>query len=190
QKQKQLTAAYTKKHIISDTDDLGKLRLILDALRPLYDFQIEYLRLGKRKLPEHIVIDHQHNKKRKERGDRPQKAVVAFLHADASSFVPRIKNFNQLVVQHKDIGFALFRDNREPEIKGKVSKGEIEKLNNTENGRFIYMDRSQRIHFELVHQIISDIQNHDLHAELDQVMPLSGEIIGENFWLFRAIGYY
>ncbi|MCI5128353.1 MAG: exonuclease [Candidatus Electrothrix sp. AUS3] len=190
QKREQLTTAYTKKHIISDTDDLGKLLLILDALRPLYGFQLDYLRLGKRKLPEHVVVDQQQKKECKERGDRPKKAVVAFLHADAFAFASRIKNFNQLVVQHKDIGFALFRDTREPKITGKVSKGEIEKLNNTENGRFIYMDRSQRIHFELIYQIISDIQNHDLHAELDQVMPLLGETIGKDFWLFRAIGYY
>ncbi|MCI5135886.1 MAG: hypothetical protein D3920_12620 [Candidatus Electrothrix sp. AW2] len=159
-------------------------------MRPLYGFQLDYLRLGKRKLPEHVVVDHQQKKERKERGDRPKKAVVAFLHADAFAFASRIKNFNQLVVQHKDIGFALFRDTREPKITGKVSKGEVEKLNNTENGRFIYMDRSQRIHFELIYQIISDIQNHDLHAELDQVMPLLGETIGKGFWLFRAIGYY
>lgn len=189
QKKEQLSTAYTGKHIISDTDDLGKLRLILEAVRPQYGFQLEYLRLGKRKLPEHVVIDHQHNKERKEQGDRPEKAVVAFLHADASSFASRIKNFNQLVVQHKEIGFALFRDNREPKIKSKVSKGEVEKLNNTKNGCFIYMDRAQRIHFELVHQIISDVQNHDLDAELDQVMPLLEEIIGKDFWLFRAIGY-
>ncbi|MCI5122541.1 MAG: hypothetical protein D3908_15405, partial [Candidatus Electrothrix sp. AUS4] len=62
------------------------------------------------------------------------------------------------------------------------------KLNSTENGRFILMDRPKRIHFELVHQIISDIQNHDLHAELGQVMPLLVDMIGKEFWLFRAIG--
>ncbi|MCI5222661.1 MAG: exonuclease [Candidatus Electrothrix sp. AR4] len=175
-KQEQLTADYSKKTIISDTDDLGKLLLILNALEPLYTFKLEYLRLGKRKLPEHVVI---HSQKKK--------AAVAFSHADAHSFAPRIKNFNQLVVTHKDILFALFRDDREPKIKSNVAKGEIEKLNCTENGKFVRMDRPKRIHFELVHQIISDIQNHDLHAELDRVMPLLWEMTGKEFWLFRAI---
>ncbi len=46
QKQGQLAAVYNRKNIISDTDDLGKLRLILDALQPLYGFQLDYLRLG------------------------------------------------------------------------------------------------------------------------------------------------
>jgi len=185
QKQGQLAAAYSRKNIISDTDDLGKLRLILDALQPLYGFRLDYLRLGKRRLPEHVVIHHQQNSAL---GGPQKKAAVAFLHTDAYSFAPRIKNFNQMVVQHKDTGFALFRDIREPQIKSKVAKGEIEKLNSTENGRYILMDRPQRMHFELVHQIISDIQNHDLHAEPDQVMPLLVDMIGREFWLFRAIG--
>ena len=185
QKQGQLAAAYSRKNIISDTDDLGKLRLILDALQPLYGFQLDYLRLGRRRLPEHVVIQ------RKQQGTQhaaPKKAAVAFLHTDAYTFAPRIKNFNQLVVDHKDVRFALFRDIREPEITSRVGKGEIEKLNNTENGRFMPLDRPQRIHFELVHQIISDIQNHDLHTEPDQVMPLLLDMIGREFWLFRAIG--
>ncbi|WP_339137311.1 MAG: hypothetical protein WGN25_04770 [Candidatus Electrothrix sp. GW3-4] len=185
QKQGQLAAVYSRKQIISDTDDLGKLRLILDALQPLYGFRLDYLRLGRRRLPEHVVIQHQ------QQGGKhvgSKKVAVAFLHTDAYTFAPRIKNFNQLVVEHKDIRFALFRDIREPEIKSRVGKGEIEKLNTTENGRFILMDRPQRIHFELVHQIISDIQNHDLHTEPDQVMPLLVEMIGKEFWLFRAMG--
>ncbi len=186
QKQAQMVAAYTRKTIISDTDDLGKLRLILDALQPYYGFRLEYLRLGKRKLPEHVVIQ---SKQQGVHHAASKKAAVAFLNTDAYSFAPRIKNFNQLVVDNKDILFALFRDEREPAIKSKVAKGEIEKLNNTENGRYVPMDRCNRINFELMHQIISDIQNHDLHAELEQVMPLLVDMIGKEFWLFRAIGY-
>ena len=161
--------------------------LILDALKPLYGFRLDFLHLGKRKLPEHVLV---HQQQSSQQEGRRNKAVMAFLHTDAYSFAPRIKNFNQLVVANKDIGFALFRDIREPEIKSKVSKEEIEKLNNTENGKYIPMDRSQRINFELVYQIISDIQNHDLHADPDQVMPLLINVIGKKFWLFRAIGAY
>ena len=185
QKQGQLAAAYSRKQIISDTDDMGKLRLILDALQPLYGFRLDNLRLGRRRLPEHVIIQS------KQQGGGhavPKRAAVAFLHTDAYSFAPRIKNFNEMVVRYRDIDFALFRDVREPEIRSKVSKGEIEKLNKTENGRFIPLDRSQRIHFELVYQIVSDIQNRDLHAEPDQVMPLLVDIIGKEFWLFRAMG--
>jgi DNA polymerase III epsilon subunit-like protein len=176
-KQRGLTADYSRKTIISDTDDLGKLVLILNALKPLYSFTLDYLRLGKRKLPEHVVILNKN-----------QKAAVGFLHADAMSFTPRIKNFNQLVVTHKDTRFALFRDDREPQIRSKVATGEIAKLNSTEFGKFLIMNQNDRVYFELVYQIISDIQNHDLHAELDRVMPLLWEMTSREFWLFRAIG--
>uniref|UniRef100_UPI0040563CFB 3'-5' exonuclease n=1 Tax=Candidatus Electrothrix sp. TaxID=2170559 RepID=UPI0040563CFB len=182
QKQQQLDAAYDRKTIISDTDDLGKLRLILDALQPCYGFRQDFLHLGKRKLPEHVVI---HSKQENEQ----KKSAVAFLNTDAYSFAHRIKNFNQLVVVHKDVKFALFRDTREPEIKGKVGLQEIEKLENTANGAYVHLDRSKRIHFELIYQLISDIQNHDLHAEPEQIMPLLFDILGKDFWLFRAIGY-
>ncbi len=176
-KLKQLTAEYVKKTIISDTDDLGKLTLILNALKTFYSFKLEYLRLGQKKLPEHVVIQ-----------SKDKKAAVAFLHADARSFTARIKNFNQLIVINQDTRFALFRDDREPKIKSKVALGEIEKLDNTNTGKFVRMDRNNRTHFELVHQIVSDIQNDDLHAQLDKVMPVLQEIIGKEFWLFRAIG--
>jgi hypothetical protein len=183
QKQAQVTAAYARKTIISDTDDLGKLRLILDALQPHYGFRQEFLHLGKRRLPEHVVV---HSKRENEE----KRAAVAFLNSDAYSFAPRIKNFNELVVTHKDTRFALFRDTREPEIKGKVGLEEIEKLNNTDNGAYVHMDRLKRINFELVYQIISDIQNHDLHVEPDQVMPLLAERIGNDFWLLKAMSFH
>ncbi|MCI5143419.1 MAG: exonuclease, partial [Candidatus Electrothrix sp. ATG1] len=42
QKLGQLAAAYSRKTIISDTDDQGKLCLILDALKPLYGFRLDF----------------------------------------------------------------------------------------------------------------------------------------------------
>ncbi|MCI5146245.1 MAG: hypothetical protein D3923_12125 [Candidatus Electrothrix sp. AR3] len=151
--------------------------MILNAIQPFRHFKLEYLRLGKRKIPEHVVIK-----------SKSKKAAVAFLHVDAFSFAHRIKNFNQLVINHKNIKFGLFRDVREPPIKSKVAAEEIEKLNSTENGQYVRMDSQSRIYFELIFQVISDIQNRDFHAEVDQVLPVLEEIIGQDFWLFRALG--
>ncbi|MDX8377583.1 MAG: 3'-5' exonuclease [Mariprofundales bacterium] len=182
QKQQKINNEYYKKIIISDTDDLGKLLSICDVLKSIMSFKLDYLRLGKRKLPEHVLI--------KTKG---KMAVIGFIHLDASSFTPRIKNFNQLVINHQDMGFALFRDIREPVINSPVAKNEIEKLRNSNNASLSYMDQQNRVNFELVYQIISDIQNHDLHADLEVTMSLLMKHINRDnqerkYWLFRAMG--
>ncbi len=178
QKKQQLNNDYAKKTILSDTDDLGKLVSILHALKSIKPFEIEYLHLGKLKLPEHVLIHSPH-----------KKAVVAFLHADAYTFTTRIKNFNQLIINHKDAKFLLFRDVREPTIKSRIALGEIEKLSNSENGRYLDMTADHRLGFELVYHLILDIQNHDFNAELDVVLPVLMNTLGEQFWLFRALNY-
>ncbi len=167
---------YDKKQvIISDTDDIGKLLVILEAFKSIITLKIDYLRLGKRKLPEHLFVE-----------TPQQKFVIAFLHVGSISFSSRIKNFNELVILNKDIRFALFRDAREDEIKGKVASTEIEKLNNADNGYFLIMNRSNRIHFELIYKLITDVQNREVDLELESTLQIMMQYFN-NYWLIRNL---
>ncbi|MEK7991708.1 MAG: exonuclease domain-containing protein [Thiotrichaceae bacterium] len=165
----------TKRVIISDSDDIGKLLVILEAFKPVISLEIDQLRLGKRKLPEHISVQ-----------TSQQQFVVAFLHVGSVSFAARIKNFNELVVLNKNIRFALFRDAREADIKGKVAQIEIEKLNNAENGYFLAMSRGNRINFELIYKLVTDIQNREIDLELETA--LQGILYYfPKYWLIRNL---
>jgi len=166
---------YHKKVIISDSDDLGKLITITQAFKMFTQIKTDYLRLGKRKLPEHLEII------------TPTRSfVVAFLHLSGGAFVARLKNFNQLVLDHKDKRFRVFRDAREPPVTGKVSKDEIEKLNNTEHGNFYLLEKDERIEFELIYQLIVDEQNRDLDTELEIVLPVLYQQLGHH-WLIKIL---
>ena len=110
--------------------------------------------------------------------------VVAFLHVSGRSFTARIQNFNQLVLHHKDIRFRLFRDVRESKITAKVGKAEIEKLNNTPNGSFMYMEKADRINLELVYKMVVDIQNKDFEIELSEALKALESLMSD-YWLIK-----
>jgi len=118
-----LEETFTDFMIISDADDVGKLRMIVEAFSTLRDFEVDFLRLGKKSLPEHLVITQQ-----------DKSYAVGFLQAKGTAFTTRIQNFNQLVINDTSTQFLLFRDAREPEITAKVGASEIKKLNNAPNG--------------------------------------------------------
>ncbi len=168
-----LEQEYHKNVIISDFDDIGKVITTAEAFKTFKAFETDCLRLGKRKVPEHLLIKTQKHS-----------FVVGFLQVSGSNFTSRLKNFNQLVVNHKDIRFGLFRDVRETTISGKVGKEEIEKLNNASNGRFIYMEKEDRLSFELIYKLIVDIQNKDFEIDLQKALT-SLENIMSDFWLIK-----
>jgi DNA polymerase III epsilon subunit-like protein len=165
---------YTKLRIISDSDDIGKLTTIAEAFKTIKSFEIDYLRLGKKKIPEHLVVINQ-----------AKSFAIGFLQTDGSAFTSRIKNYNELVIINRDIEFRLLRDRRQSEIKGKVGKEEIEKLNNTFNGKFVLMEKKERIDFELIYKLITDIQNGDFEINLVFALEV---LISEfkNYWLIQA----
>ncbi|OQW93084.1 MAG: exonuclease [Beggiatoa sp. IS2] len=150
-----LEQAYEKQTIISDSDDFGKLKTILEAFRAIRVLELDFLRLGKKELPEHLLI------KAKEGS-----FVIGFLHNSGNTFTSRIKNFNELVVHHRQIRFGLLRDQRQPLINSKVGKEEIEKLKNAENGKFTVMTKENRVGFELIYKLVTDIENKDIEIEL------------------------
>jgi hypothetical protein len=122
-----LSQNYHKPTIINDTDDVGKLAAIAEALKCCKSIEIDQLRLGKSKLPEHLLIK-----------TPQQNYAIGFLNVGGTTFTSRIKNFNQLVITYPDIRFCLLRDQRESfinGINGKVGRDKIEKLKPFSPGR-------------------------------------------------------
>lgn len=176
QKREELEQDYdARPHIISDSDDLGKLTEIIAAFGIILQIDIEQLRLGKKTLPEHLQLRIGNNT-----------FVIGFLSVSGSSFTSRIKNLNQLVISEHRTNFRLIRDIREPEITGKVGKDEVEKLSHTPNGTFAIMDKADRINFELAYNLIVDIQNRDLEADLATALRVLATKLG-SYWLTKSI---
>jgi hypothetical protein len=175
EQKKKLEIAYGKPAIVNDSDDLGKLTVIIEAFQLIYSLEIDVLHLAHRKIPEHLLIR-----------TREADYVIAFLHVSANMFTHRIKNFNELVISSPHIQFFLLRDQREPTIKAKVGSEEIKKLQSAKNGCFIVMDRSNRIEFELIYSTIVDIQNRDLEVDFKKALQvLTTEL--SSYWLMEII---
>jgi RecG-like helicase len=149
------------------------IKFIAEEFKNIKDLEIDCLQLGKKKLPDHLVISNQ-----------SRSFAIGFLNANANSFTARIQNFNELTVKHKQTKFYLLRDERQPEITGKVGKGEIKKLNNTANGEFIIMDKANRMSFELIYKMITDIQNRDLEVEIEEALPNLMSFL-KDYWLIN-----
>ncbi len=166
---------YSKPQIITESDDLGKLTTILEAIKLVMSpLNFDVLRLGRRVLPEHLVIQ-----------TATHQFAVAFLHQGGSRFYHRIRNLNELLINHPEIQFNLCRDSREG-LVAKKSAELLEGFRNAVNGTFIFWDKEQRIIFELIYQMIVDIQNRDLEVNLEEALDL---ILFEyrEYWLFKAL---
>ncbi|WP_193994565.1 hypothetical protein [Leptolyngbya ectocarpi] len=161
QQRQELGARYDRLQLIHGSDDLGKLWIVASEFQNCELFEIQKLRLGNRVLPANLLIQNS------QKGN-----VLAFLHANGSSFTARIKNFNKLVSSHSDFNFVLMRDVRESTIRGKVGKFEIERLNHMKNGRFVYLQREDRIELELIYTLVVDIQNQDLDISFEKAFSL------------------
>ena len=143
--------------VISDSDDAGKLDTVVRALNRKNGIQVGKIRHKGRKLPDHILVRE---------GERP-KAVAGFLHTGGRSFYARLKNFNDLAAEHKEVGFIVLRDQRVSTIRSKKSLDEINRLNASGNGKFRIMDEEARLSLETVYRIVTDIQNRDLEIGLE-----------------------
>lgn len=175
----ELEKHYNNLPIISDADDIGKLKTIAEAFNHIKPIKLTLYRLGKKVLPEHIVIETDN-----------QNYVMAFLQVPPNnSFTSRITNFNELVCLHPKDGFSLFRDERLIDIKGAVAKEKISQLNNSPNGNFILFSKRDRIHLELTYKLIIDIQNQDLDVDLESALKVF--ITHEEWyhWLFNMFGF-
>ena len=176
EKQRELiTHNYNKLQIISDSDDVGKVETIAEAFAHLNEITIEHLRLGTKRIPEQIVIARHY-----------QKVSIGFLQTDGSSFTFRIKNYNELVRKCQDIDFLLLRDIRRPLITGKVGKEEKNKLNSLANGQFKIMNQESRINFELIYQLVVDLNNQDLDISLTEALKVIIDRFS-SYWLIEIL---
>ena len=178
-KRQTLEADYEKPRIVSDHDDIGKLWHIAHAFQNGQDninIDLDTLSLGKRALPDHLLCIV-----------NGKQTCIGFSNSDGNSFTSRIQNWNQLVIQNSNIQFELYRDARQSVITGKVGKAEIEKLINAKNGNFQVLERSQRIDFDLVSDLITDINNRDLEVEMSECLKVLRPELAHCF-VFRILG--
>lgn len=175
QKKLELEQNYIKPTIISDADDIGKLAVIAEAFKLHQDLEFYPLRLNRKVLPEHYTFK-----------TATQEVVIGFLHVGGVAFTSRIKNFNQLVIYHPEIRFILIRDRREPEITSEVGRVEIEKLRHSPNGQFIEIEQDDRVRFELIYNLIIDIQERDLDVDLAMAISMLMSCL-RGYWLITAL---
>ena len=175
QEKERLEVKYQRPQIIEDSDDVGKLRFITEAFKSINSIEIDHLRWGKKKLPEHLLIKN-----------KSERTCIGFLQVGSTSFTARIKNWNSLVVEHKNTNFILLRDIRQSAITGKAGKEEIAKLNHADNGEFIVIGRENRINFELIYKVIVDLQNKDLDLALETALPILNSYF-QNYWLTKIL---
>ncbi|PSO48914.1 MAG: exonuclease [Cyanobacteria bacterium SW_9_44_58] len=159
QQEQAINQQYQKPTIINDHDDIGKIIEIAQGFQYLTSLEMQTLKLGKKKLPDHVVV------KKGKSGN-----VLGFLQIAGSAFTARLKNFNQLVVSHPNLNFTLMRDAREPKITGKVGRQEIEKLNHTDNGSFTILQQADRVELELLYKLITDINNQEFDVKLETAL--------------------
>ncbi|MCK5099691.1 MAG: ATP-binding protein [Desulfobacteraceae bacterium] len=170
------TKDYDKYLIVSDSDDAGKVDIIVKAL--MKDCLIDTAKTskGRKKLPEHVMIKDIDN----------NNIVIGFLHIDGKSFSSRIKNFNSVVLDHPNTMFYIFRDSRAPEIHSKKSLNEIKWLNSSDNGNLKTLNTEDRIRFEVIYKIITDIQNRELDLNIESVIKVIKHVYND-FWLLKLI---
>jgi Cdc6-like AAA superfamily ATPase len=175
-----LEQQYINTPIISDSDDIGKLKTIAEAFNHIKPIKMTLYKLGKKVLPEHIVIETDH-----------QNYVMGFLQIAPSgtAFTARIGNFNELVCLHPQDRFSLFRDERLTEIKGTVAKERVNQLKNSSNGKFVLFAKPDRIHLELTYKLIIDIQNRDLDVDLEAALKVLVTHKEWYHWLFTMFGF-
>ncbi len=169
---------YEKYLIVSDSDDIGKVTIIVKTLMGDNLIDTSTTKMGRRKLPEHIMIKDINNKD----------IVIGFLHIDGKSFSSRIKNFNSVVWENPSTMFYIFRDKRAPKIHSKKSLNEIKWLNSSDNGNLKTLSKTDRIRFEVIYKIITDIQNRELDISIESVIKVIKHLYND-FWLLKLIDY-
>ena len=175
-----LLLRFRQPQIIIDSDDLGKLQQICQGFRSLKSIHTNTLRLGKKKLPEHLVLK-----------DARGKRFIGFLQSQTLQSVSfRVNNLNELVKLHPDITFILIRDLELGEIKSRVAAERLARFKNAGHGtrqtHFQYLRLNQRVEFELVFKLVTDIINRDLEIPMVEALSRLVERCPEN-WVVKLV---
>ncbi|WP_139786784.1 ATP-binding protein [Desulfamplus magnetovallimortis] len=167
---------YEKHSIINDADDAGKLQVMLRAMGRGTQLKAGPMKKGRKAVPENIMV----------RTSSRKTTVTGFLHIKGNSFTSRLKNFNDLAENHPESWFQLFRDERQEKITSKVAMQEILRLNNHEKGSFIIMERENRILFESLYRLVTDIQNRDVDMDIEDAIKVIKKLYSD-YWLIRLL---
>lgn len=170
-----LQVEFSKPVILSDSDDIGKLKVILEAFAQVRKMQISDFKFTNKNLPQHLKITLEN-----------KEVVIGFLKSGGNSFTKKIQNFNELAINNLDTKFIILRDSSEPSVKSLIAKNEIDKLNSSTNGEFITLDIVNRVIFELFYKVIVDIQNRDFDANLPQTLNTL-ELKFHKHWIVEAL---
>ncbi len=166
-----------QKAIFTESDDIGKLHKFIDSFARVFqkEYKKDYLRFGKKVLPENILLEK-----------NGKKTVIAFLYAGGNSFTSRIKNLNHSILEHKDTTFYLIRDSRSEILKSKIAKVEIGKFQQQENTKYYEIGKEKRVIFDLLDKLIDDIENQNINTELEKA--IKGYCTRyKDFWLIDVI---
>ncbi|NEP08213.1 MAG: exonuclease, partial [Okeania sp. SIO4D6] len=161
QKYQQIEEEYSESQVITSSDDRGKLEKIFESLKIIQpSIKLDFLTFDRpKKIPDHLVIQTE-----------TQGYAIGFLYDGGNAFFSRMTNWNELVAKNSHLKFYLYRDARGYQVSGEKSIAELDKFKNTDNGEYIVLIKDERITFELLYQIIVDIQNQDLEAKLDEAL--------------------
>ncbi|WP_334191167.1 AAA family ATPase (plasmid) [Synechococcus elongatus PCC 11801] len=176
-----LQERWSGSRIINDSDDLGKLRQICQAFKQIKTLEISTLRLGRRVVPDNLVIRDQY-------GER----CLAFLHlSNGNSILARLTNLNQMVLSHPKTTFILMRDRTVGNIRSPKASQTLEAFcNGTGDGRkrthYQVLSLEQRVDLELVHQLVSDINNRDLEIPMPDALNLLVQQEPQN-WIVKLV---
>ncbi|MGD1698597.1 exonuclease [Dapis sp. BLCC M229] len=157
----ELEENYSESQIITSSDDQGKLEKIFASFKIIKpDIKLDFLALDKpKKIPDHLVIQ-----------TATLGYAISFLYDGGNAFFSRMTNWNELVVKNSHLNFYVYRDARGYQVSGEKSLAELDKFKNLDNAEYIVLTKDERIIFELVYQIIVDIQNQDLEVKLDEAL--------------------
>ncbi|OZH53728.1 hypothetical protein AFK68_15730 [Hydrocoleum sp. CS-953] len=126
------------------------------------DIKLDFLALDRpKKIPDHLVIQTAN-----------LGYAISFLYDGGNAFFSRMTNWNELVVKNYHLNFYLYRDARGYQVSGERSLAELDKFKNLDNAEYIVFTKDERIIFELVYQIIVDIQNQDLEVNLNRALSV------------------
>ncbi len=157
----ELEENYSESQIITSSDDRGKLEKIFESFKIIKpDIKLDFLALDRpKKIPDHLVIQTE-----------TLGYAISFLYDAGNAFFARMTNWNELVLKNSNINFYMYRDARVYQVSGEKSIAELDKFKNLDNAEYIIFTKDERIIFELVYQIIVDIQNQDLEVSLDEAL--------------------
>ncbi|NES05573.1 MAG: exonuclease [Okeania sp. SIO2F4] len=157
----ELEENYSESQIITSSDDRGKLEKIFESFKIIKpDIKLDFLALDRpKKIPDHLVIQTTN-----------LGYAISFLYDAGNAFFSRMTNWNELVLKNSHINFYMYREARVYQVSGEKSIAELDKFKNLDNAEYIIFTKDERIIFELVYQIIVDIQNQDLEVSLDEAL--------------------